>query len=77
MLIEKLRDRILKPDPAWSRTGYWVGVFGGFLTVAMVLGSFFSPQIRASKFFKIPPCLILAGLALEVGEVLVVNRRAQ
>jgi hypothetical protein len=65
MLFKDLHTRISQADPAWKLTGYWVASFGTLLTLGMGFGSFVSPEIRASKLWSIPPCVILAGLALE------------
>lgn len=47
MLIEKLRDRDSKPDPACGRSGYWVAGAGIILTMSLGFGSFaFPPDSR-------------------------------
>jgi hypothetical protein len=63
-----------KPDPAMKRMGYWVAGGGVVLTLAIGISSFFAPQLRGSTLWKVPPCLILAGLALEAGEVVMSSR---
>jgi hypothetical protein len=75
MLIERIKDHVSKPEPAMSRVGYWVGGAGVVLTMLMVFGSFAAPSIRTFKFWKVPPCLILAGLALEGYEAIAQSRR--
>jgi hypothetical protein len=75
MLIEQLKDRMSKPDPAMRRLGYWVGGCGVALTIALGGLSFALPQMRGSLFTKIPPCLILAGLALEGYEAIAQSRK--
>jgi hypothetical protein len=75
-MLDRIKDHVSRPDPAWRRSGYWIGGFGVVLTILMGIGAIANPQIRASRFLKIPPCLILAGLALEAGEV-VMGRRSQ
>jgi hypothetical protein len=75
MLTKQLLERISKPDSAMSRVGYWVSGVGLILTLAMGFSSFAVPSIRASKFWKVPPCLILAGLALEGYEAIAQSRR--
>jgi hypothetical protein len=75
MLIERIKDRVSKPDPAWSRVGYWVGGFGVVLTLLLGVGAIASPGNPTAKFIRIPPCLILAGLTLEAGEVVMGRKR--
>jgi hypothetical protein len=75
MLIERIKDRVSKPDPAWKRTGYWLSGFGVVLTLLLGTGAIVSPQNPTTKFIKIPPCLILAGLALEGYEAIAANRK--
>ncbi|MBW4516032.1 MAG: hypothetical protein KME11_12510 [Timaviella obliquedivisa GSE-PSE-MK23-08B] len=75
MLIQRILERVSKPEPAMTRTGYWVSGAGAVLTILVVLGSFFAPSIRGSALFKIPPCLILAGLALEGYEAIAQSKR--
>jgi hypothetical protein len=75
MLIQKLRDRVSKPEPAMRRLGYWVGGCGVALTITLGGLSFAIPQMRGSLFTKVPPCLILAGLALEGYEAIAANRK--
>jgi hypothetical protein len=75
MLIQKLRDRVSKPEPAMRRLGYWVGGCGLALTIALGGLSFAVPQMRGTLWTKIPPCLILAGLALEGYEAIAQPRK--
>jgi hypothetical protein len=63
-------------DPAHKRLGYWLAGGGVVLTLAIGILSFGYPSIRRSPYWSIPPCLILAGLALEAGEV-VMSRRGK
>jgi hypothetical protein len=75
MLIEKLRDRVSKPEPAMRRIGYWIGACGAVLTISLCGLSFAVPQMQRTLWTRIPPCLILAGLALEGYETIAANRK--
>jgi hypothetical protein len=55
-------------DPAHKRLGYWVAGGGVALTLLMGLAAIAAPQIRASIYWKVPPCSIFAGLILEAIE---------
>jgi hypothetical protein len=74
-MLNQLKDRMSKPEPAMRRLGYWVGGCGVALTIALGGLSFALPQMRGTLWTKIPPCLILAGLALEGYEAIAANRK--
>lgn len=75
MLVQKLRDRVSKSDPAMSRLGYWVSGCGAVLAIALGGLSFAVPQMKGTLWTKVPACLILAGLALEGYEFIAANRK--
>jgi hypothetical protein len=62
-------------DPAWKRTGYWVGGCGVALTLLMGFASIPFPQIRSSIYWKVAPCAIFAGLTLEGMEAIATWRK--
>jgi hypothetical protein len=75
MLIKQVLERMSKPEPAMTRLGYWVGGCGVALTITLGGLSFAIPQMRGSLLTKVPPCLILAGLALEGYEAIAQSKR--